>query len=145
MKNLALVFLIICSFLSFFAQSSFSQSEYVNYSERNKIEKYVDHFNVNLGYYQNSSLNLVVGYGGGCTEHEFYYTIKPEMLSDTLLVYLYHNANDDVCQALIDENLSIDLSVYKDFSKVKFVKILNPETDFVIATYQVINLKKNKT
>lgn len=136
-KSILLAGLFFCSFcLS-------AQVEFIDFNEKNKVENFCDHFNIVEGYYADNHLVLGVLYGGGCTEHKFYYTINPQISSDTLTVYVYHNANDDVCQAFVGSNLSLNLSVVSDFKKNKYIKVVSGD-NYSLAIYSINDASKIK-
>jgi len=117
-----------------------AQTEFVNVGEISKVENYSDHFNITSGYYMNNDLVLEVLYGGGCSEHKFYYTINPQIVSDTITLTIYHNANNDVCQAFIEENLSFDLSVIPNFTDAKIIKVKSG--NYTLALFPIIDAAK---
>ena len=54
-----------------------------------------------------------VNYGGGCEDHIFKLVMEPNFCG-TLPVYYYfylsHDANNDLCEAFVTENLCFDIS-----------------------------------
>lgn len=133
-KSILLIALFLCSLYIE------AQTEFVNHGEINKVENYTDHFNITNGYFMNNNLVLEVLYGGGCSEHNFYYTINPQIVSDTLTLTIYHNANNDVCQAFIGQNLNFDLSVFQNFVDAKIIKVKSG--NYTLALFPIINAKK---
>jgi len=75
-------------------------------------------------------LLLTLQYGGGCKEHQIDLAlIQPECGTPPLpppTFEIRHNANDDVCKALITKEYSFDISGIKEEGKSK--------TDFVLNT-----------
>ncbi|MBN1252577.1 MAG: hypothetical protein JXA16_10605 [Bacteroidales bacterium] len=133
-KSILVIVLFLCSLYIK------AQTEYVNYGEINKVENYTDHFNITSGYYKSNNLILEVLYGGGCSEHQFYYTINSQIVSDTLSLTIYHNANNDVCQAFVGENLSFDLSIMSDFGNAKIIKVKSG--NYTLALFPIIDAAK---
>lgn len=87
------------------------------------------HYYENLSNYPNNSytinsvkinrdiLTIEVQYGGGCKEHVFSLFGSPAFMKSNPVqidVMLSHNANNDMCKALITEELSFDLSPLKE-------------------------------
>jgi hypothetical protein len=50
---------------------------------------------------ENDSLKMLARFGGGCKEHTFTLYVSRES-SDTVAVYVVHNADNDACQAWLD-------------------------------------------
>lgn len=62
-------------------------------------------------------LKLSVSYGGGCKEHEFALIITNNFMESNpvqINVLLSHNANDDLCEAYLTEELLFDLTPLKE-------------------------------
>jgi hypothetical protein len=79
--------------------------------DRTKVEK--DAFHIDSVYVSGDLLHIIVSYGGGCKKHQFtlfstngvYLSMPPQ--GD---VFLGHNANGDMCEAYLTEELVFDLS-----------------------------------
>ena len=55
-----------------------------------------------------SHLEVLVRYGGGCARHEF--ALHWRRQGDTTELWLYHDANGDLCEALLTEQLRVFVS-----------------------------------
>ena len=55
-----------------------------------------------------STLSLTVLFAGGCRQHEF--LLRYEKDDGDLVVTVCHNANGDLCEALVDEALQFHLA-----------------------------------
>jgi hypothetical protein len=74
-----------------------------------------DSFKINNAKRINDILEISISYGGGCKQHTFevlwdgvVYTDPPCFMN----LLIIHNANDDNCEALITETISIDLKKF---------------------------------
>ena len=81
-----------------------------------------DAFMVDNAFIEGDNLTMYVTYGGGCKTHEFkafasdvYMKSMPPKLGITV----EHNANNDLCKALVSDTLIFDLSSVKYPGKVK--------------------------
>ena len=62
------------------------------------------------------SLTMLVSYGGGCKPHDFKAVWDGAMMKSLpgqINVVLSHNANDDMCEALITQDVTVSLSPLK--------------------------------
>ena len=134
MKKLTVIIILVLIQLSLFSQLGYSQIEFVDYSEKNKIDKFNDYFQIYEKNLENQIIYLSVSYSGGCEAHEFFYTSNQLLNSNTLNIYIHHNANDDECEAMESQNLIIDLSDIIDES-VETIQIMYPQTDEPIAVF----------
>ncbi len=77
-----------------------------------------DPCNILGGEITGDCLKIRVSYGGGCKEHGFtlYYEHLPILSQYSGSLLLSHNANGDLCKALITEDLYFDLSSVRDTS-----------------------------
>ncbi|MFX1536891.1 MAG: hypothetical protein ACFFDI_21955 [Promethearchaeota archaeon] len=76
-----------------------------------------DPLSINSIELNNDILKVKVSFGGGCKEHNFaLIASRGFMESDPVQVnvLLSHNANNDVCEALITQDLAFDLSPLKE-------------------------------
>lgn len=64
---------------------------------------------------ENDSLKFIASYGGGCREHVFtLYAAAAKDSANTGLLYVQHNANNDLCRAMInDDSVGFDLGGLK--------------------------------
>lgn len=66
------------------------------------------------------SLSLLVSYGGGCRTHEFK-ALGTNMIMKSMPpqtnIMLSHEANNDMCEALITQSLSFGLSEYAQYKR----------------------------
>lgn len=61
---------------------------------------------------ENDELTIEASYGGGCLEHGFKLYMQPAFAESNPVqanLYLSHNGNGDVCEALISESLTFDV------------------------------------
>ena len=74
----------------------------------------MDFYGVNEILLDENELFINVNYGGGCEEHNFKLVMEPDFCSTPPVYYYFylsHDANNDVCFALITEhNLCFDIS-----------------------------------
>lgn len=71
---------------------------------------------------QGDVLTVLVGYSGGCEDHEFRICWPDQSFMESTPVQvgltLFHNANNDTCEAYISEEIELDLTplrvAYKD-------------------------------
>ena len=86
-------------------------------------------------------LKLTLQYGGGCKEHQFDLAlILPESNTPPFsppTFELRHNANNDLCKALITKEYSFDISGIQETGKNK--------TDFIIASKNSSGVFENTT
>lgn len=74
------------------------------------IEK--DPFKVISSSINGDILLLTLSYGGGCEDHDFaFFSEGPVMESfpPGAMIRVYHNSNNDLCRALIQQTFKIDL------------------------------------
>jgi len=74
------------------------------------------------------SLNLFVGYGGGCKEHEFIISVinfDSTNLDSICEVYISHNDNEDMCESYIHKKISFSIVEDLKITDSKLIKILN--------------------
>ena len=77
----------------------------------------MDSYVVNSAEFDSDTLNLEISYSGGCEDHQFLliawnYFLESYPVRANLL--LLHNANGDVCRALITSKLSFDMSPLRE-------------------------------
>ncbi|GGK49797.1 MULTISPECIES: hypothetical protein [Flavobacteriaceae] len=96
--------------------------ESINTNRLNSINT-GDSFKINSATRIDDNLEVSISYGGGCKQHSFeviwdgvVYTDPPCQMN----LFIIHNANNDECEALITETISINLknligeNAYKD-------------------------------
>lgn len=63
---------------------------------------------------QGDTLKVLVGYSGGCEAHEFSICWPDQSFMESNPVQvglaLFHNANNDICEAYISEEIELDLT-----------------------------------
>jgi len=77
-----------------------------------------DPFNILAGDITDDCLRIHVSYGGGCEKHSFSlnYEDLPILSQYSGSLLLSHNANGDLCEALITEYLYFDLTSVQNTS-----------------------------
>jgi|GEM_PF-2598139 len=88
----------------------------VDRSSNNGSQKDSDPYFIKSAKIEGVRLEIDVSYSGGCEEHTFdlfWPEFANQIYPPKLEVYLSHNANGDLCEAAINETLSIDLSAGK--------------------------------
>ena len=117
MKNLLIILLL---FLLFFTSSCEKDSNSINSCsdviQNVNLEDFpMDLYGVNEIVLNGNKLLVNVNYGGGCEDHIFNLVMEPNFSSGIPPVYYYfylsHDANNDLCEALIIEHsLCFDIS-----------------------------------
>lgn len=80
---------------------------------------WTDDCTVSSGSIQDDCLELVVSYGGGCQSHDFaLYWDGMTLLTvpGRVQLSLLHNANGDLCEAVLTDSLHFDLTGIQDSS-----------------------------
>ncbi len=93
-----------------------SNTPIILFDDIDKISISTDHTNIQDAIVEGDLLMLDVVYGGGCEKHEFkLYGWKGITKSNPpqAEIFLSHNANNDVCDALIYNKLTFDLTPLK--------------------------------
>lgn len=73
-----------------------------------------------------STLHVTVAYSGGCKEHEF--TLNQRTAGEeSLQVWIFHNGNNDLCEAYPSENLALAHTI--DIDSFAAITLLNPNGD----------------
>ena len=119
MKNLLLILLL---FLLFFTSSCEKELNSINSCsdviQNINLEDFpMDLYGVNEIVLDGNELLGNVNYGGGCEDHIFHLVMEPNFWIGMSPVYYYfylsHDANNDLCEALITEhNLCFDISEF---------------------------------
>jgi len=111
----------------------------LNYSNYNSLK--TDPLSLISAKVEGDCLVLTLQYGGGCKEHQIDLAlIQPECGTPPLpppTFEIRHNANDDVCKALITEEYSFDISGIREKDKNK--------TDFVLNTRNASGITSTNT
>ena len=69
-----------------------------------------DPFTLKDARVEGDSLKFTAAYGGGCREHDFtLYAARSAEKANEVLLYIQHNANHDMCRALIEAATGFDL------------------------------------
>ena len=112
--------MILLFFLLFFTSSCEKESNSINSCsdviQNVNLEDFpMDLYGVNEIVLDGNKLFVNVNYGGGCEDHIFYLVMEPNFWSGIPPVYYYfylsHDANNDLCEALIIEHsLCFDIS-----------------------------------
>ncbi len=71
----------------------------------------------------NDSLSVRLVYPGGCADHEF--ELDSEVRRDTAFVWLYHDADEDDCEAELQDELTLTLP--SGARKASTVVMLDPD------------------
>lgn len=94
----------------------------------------LDTFGLKSSILKYKKIYVEVGYSGGCAEHEFTLSIPTQIitLGGPITLHLAHNANGDMCEAYITENLVFDLGdvgfndfVIESFGAKTHIKVSN--------------------
>jgi len=85
----------------------------LKYPEENDNIPIGDQFMIDTAYIEGDILIMNIGYSGGCEDHEF----KMYVITTNPDLMLYHNANNDPCEAFITRSLFIDLLPLRDHEK----------------------------
>ena len=93
---------------------NYSQKLYDELNAGNSIDSlHTDLFTIREVMVVDTSLFINVSYSGGCENH-FFDLVWPEIITQQyppdITVYLYHNANGDLCKALLTKTLAYDFS-----------------------------------
>ncbi|MBV5349090.1 hypothetical protein JZU61_05500, partial [bacterium] len=111
----------------------------LNYSNYNSLK--TDPLNLINAKIDGDCLVLTLQYGGGCKEHQIDLAlIQPECGTPPLpppTFEIRHNANDDVCKALITKEYSFDISGIRENGKNK--------TDFILHTRNASGITSTNT
>lgn len=97
-----------------------------------------DAFQVVSAEVKGDILELTVSYGGGCQDHEWkmYATEKyAKSYPPKLSIFLDHNANGDMCKALLRETLKFDLTNIQYKGSDKLHLQMNNYKEFIIYEY----------
>jgi len=100
-----------------------------------------DPFNILSGEIIDDCLKIKVSYGGGCEKHDFslYYEHLPQLSAYSGSLLLSHDANGDLCEALINEFLYFDLTGVQDTARtmVRLMLHLNvtDSEDYLLIDY----------
>ncbi|MBN2682582.1 MAG: protease inhibitor I42 family protein [Bacteroidales bacterium] len=135
MKTKILTSLIPCIFIAMlgFSKSVFSQElnlKYVLSKDIKSVNAYSDGFTLKDGILENNLLSLTFLYGGGCKDHSFYLVSdKENKMQDEVKFFIFHNANKDACDALVNKTGIINLSEIEEINyKDQFVSIYDYNT-----------------
>jgi len=111
----------------------------LNYSNYNSLK--TDPLSLISAKVEGDCLVLTLQYGGGCKEHQIDLAlIQPECGTPPLpppTFEIRHNANDDVCKALITKEYSFDISGIREKDKNK--------TDFTLNTRNASGITRTNT
>lgn len=80
------------------------------FPDENNMPPVGDMFSIDTAYIHGDTLIMSIGYSGGCEEHEF----AMYVLTENPDLMLYHNANDDACEAYLTSRLYINLTTLRD-------------------------------
>jgi hypothetical protein len=117
--------------------SGCNENSFINDSDDFLIDKVIitDNVNVKLKndylkvleqYVSGDYLILKVQYSGGCKEHEIKIFTTGALLKTNppmAELFIYHDANNDSCEALITKELKINLIELRNFYKTNFNRI----------------------
>jgi hypothetical protein len=109
------------------SQNSCTKYVELNFSNYNSLK--TDPLSLISAKIDGDCLLLTLQYGGGCKEHQIDLAlIQPECGTPPLpppTFEIRHNANDDVCKALITKEYSFDISGIRENGKNKIDFVLN--------------------
>jgi len=90
-----------------------------------------DPFEIISGEISEDCLKIDVRYGGGCKDHDFvlYYEPLRDFSAYSGLLLLSHDADGDLCEALITESLYFDLTSVQDTSTAMVRLRLQPDIE----------------
>jgi len=77
-----------------------------------KFSRHSDGFDIEAAEFHGDLLKLVVGYGGGCENHQFMVWTDNSFSQSqppVIKIFIAHDSNGDACEALIQRALWIDL------------------------------------
>ena len=101
-----------------------------------KIES--DPITLEGAYVEGDILHLQVQYGGGCKDHEFELKgtgMHMKSLPPQTTIVLDHNANEDMCRALISKNLEFNIKALQYPGSQKLIIHLTGFPDRIEYTY----------
>jgi hypothetical protein len=75
---------------------------------------HTDPFTIKSWTISGDYLKLTVSYGGGCKSHDFRLVWNQLAMPPFPVIHLEHNANGDLCKALITTNLCYNISVLRE-------------------------------
>lgn len=78
--------------------------------------KTTDQFSVENALVKGDDLIMYVNYSGGCKDHEFKALasdVYMKSMPPKLGLYVEHDANEDLCKAIVKDTLTFDLSTIK--------------------------------
>ena len=88
----------------------------VQVAEPSKIPSKSDPFGIPEAHVEGDFLKLGVEYGGGCKDHVFQVYWDGSYREEepvSVALHIHHNANNDPCEAIVREELKVDLSPLK--------------------------------
>lgn len=86
-----------------------------------------DQFTVDNAVVDGDNLIMYVSYGGGCKDHEFkaYASdVYMKSMPPKLGLNIEHNANEDLCKAIVKDTITFDISTIKYPGKDKDYKVV---------------------
>ena len=116
MKKLLIVFLCFCNlFFSCEEESNLINSCPELIQDVNLDDFPMNSYNINEIELNQNKLFIDVNYGGGCEDHFFKLVMEPNFCGTPPIYYFFylsHDANNDLCEALISESLCFDISEF---------------------------------
>ena len=116
MKKLLIVFFCFCNlFFSCEEESNLFNSCPELIQDVNLVDFPMDFYAINEIELNQNKLFIDVNYGGGCEDHIFKLVVEPNFCATppiNYFFYLSHDANNDLCEALIAESLCFDISEF---------------------------------
>ncbi|MBN2694237.1 hypothetical protein JXR93_06210 [bacterium] len=143
-RDIISIFVLFLIGITLFADNSQnSDFEYILSKDISNIEKYTDDFGINSIKSDSNGVIIDLIYGGGCSKHYFYVSsdIQNEK-DDTLDIFIFHNSNQDSCDALLTKQVFIEFSkLEKVPTNIQVVNIKHPKTKWIIKTITFENQK----
>jgi len=102
------------------------------FADENNMPSVGDQFFIDTAYIQGDVLEMWIGYSGGCEKHEF----EMYVVTENPDLMLFHNANNDACEAFLSTRLYINLIPLRDPQKnsISFNLRQSPEQSSYYAT-----------
>lgn len=108
--------------------------------ERSYHFRETDDYNLDTMWMVKDTLFLKVQYSGGCEDHEFELMSNgayAKSMPPQMTLHLEHDANNDMCRAMITEELKFDLTPVRNPSSEKLIVRVNGlSIDPVTYTYE---------
>lgn len=88
-----------------------SESDLVYFDERQSMEDFPnDPFRIIGINPVENNWSIIVEYSGGCSDHYFYTWWDGQISEDSASFYIFHNANNDACKAIVRDTINLDIN-----------------------------------